>query len=434
MPIAVVCGNCQVRFKVPESVAGRKLQCKKCGAVLAIPVPDVATAFDASLPDRFTVVLPGDDTQYGPVSRSDLDTWLSEGRLDQTTEIWQEGSADWRSAAAFYPELDPLNAPSEEPLVAKVLKMPDVPPPSVSAVPPAARPPATAPVKPDTPRLEPGRPTAPSGPMAVTAPSVGPVVPAPGASVAPTPAPVVNQPTAAVPTGPAPMGTATAGPSAAGLASPGTAPTASGPIGGPRPGAVGTAPVGPIKVGPVGTAQPPQAVGDVGTHLAPAATAPVIGAPVAGSVARPTGIGDAPVIAPIPTGPANPAFQFNIDTSVAGRMKMGRTVVRRVNKSGQPSPGRKAPGRPAGAANADGTDADESRAEGGKSRLTAGLLGFFLGGFGVHNFYLGNTSRAILQIVVTVFTCGIGGLWGVFEGVLLLVGKTTTDAAGNPLV
>ena len=68
-----------------------------------------------------------------------------------------------------------------------------------------------------------------------------------------------------------------------------------------------------------------------------------------------------------------------------------------------------------------------------KSKIAAGLLGIFLGGWGVHNFYLGNTGRAIAQIVVTVVTCGAGALWGLIEGILILCGNINTDAKGVPL-
>ena len=37
-----------------------------------------------------------------------------------------------------------------------------------------------------------------------------------------------------------------------------------------------------------------------------------------------------------------------------------------------------------------------------KSKLVAGLLGIFLGGFGVHNFYLGYNKKAIIQVSVSV--------------------------------
>ncbi len=70
-----------------------------------------------------------------------------------------------------------------------------------------------------------------------------------------------------------------------------------------------------------------------------------------------------------------------------------------------------------------------------KSKMVAGLLGIFLGGFGVHNFYLGNTNKGIIQIVVTLVTCGLGAIWGTIEGILILVGNESfsTDAEGRPL-
>ncbi|MBO4245778.1 MAG: TM2 domain-containing protein [Bacilli bacterium] len=68
-----------------------------------------------------------------------------------------------------------------------------------------------------------------------------------------------------------------------------------------------------------------------------------------------------------------------------------------------------------------------------KSKMAAGLLGIFLGAWGIHNFYLGNTTRGIIQIVVTLVTCGMGGLWGFIEGIMILCGSINTDANGNPL-
>ena len=69
-----------------------------------------------------------------------------------------------------------------------------------------------------------------------------------------------------------------------------------------------------------------------------------------------------------------------------------------------------------------------------KSRVCAGLLGIFLGAFGVHNFYLGYTGKGIAQIFVTLFTCGIGAIWGLIEGILILCGNINKDANGNDLV
>ena len=65
--------------------------------------------------------------------------------------------------------------------------------------------------------------------------------------------------------------------------------------------------------------------------------------------------------------------------------------------------------------------------------MAAGLLGIFLGACGIHNFYLGNTSRGVIQLVLTLVTCGVAGIWGFIEGILILCGNINTDAKGNKL-
>ena len=70
---------------------------------------------------------------------------------------------------------------------------------------------------------------------------------------------------------------------------------------------------------------------------------------------------------------------------------------------------------------------------GAKSKLAAGLLGIFLGGFGVHRFYLGYVGIGIAQIIVTLVTFGMGALWGFIEGILILTGSINKDAKGQPL-
>ncbi|MBO4897616.1 MAG: TM2 domain-containing protein [Clostridia bacterium] len=67
-----------------------------------------------------------------------------------------------------------------------------------------------------------------------------------------------------------------------------------------------------------------------------------------------------------------------------------------------------------------------------KSKMTAGLLGIFLGGLGIHNFYLGYTGKAIAQIALS-FCFGIGAIWGLIEGIMILTGSINTDANGVPL-
>lgn len=76
-----------------------------------------------------------------------------------------------------------------------------------------------------------------------------------------------------------------------------------------------------------------------------------------------------------------------------------------------------------------------------KSKITAGLLGIFLGYLGIHNFYLGYTGKAISQLILTCIgwiLCGLGpiiaSIWGLVEGIMILTGSINTDAQGNSLV
>ena len=80
-----------------------------------------------------------------------------------------------------------------------------------------------------------------------------------------------------------------------------------------------------------------------------------------------------------------------------------------------------------------------------KSKMAAGLLGIFLGQWGVHNFYLGYTGKAVAQLLLSIFgyillfvvvgffMLAAAGIWGLIEGIMILSGSINTDANGNPL-
>ena len=69
-----------------------------------------------------------------------------------------------------------------------------------------------------------------------------------------------------------------------------------------------------------------------------------------------------------------------------------------------------------------------------KSRVAAGILAILLGTYGIHSFYLGNTSKGLMQLLLSLFTCGIGAIvmliWGIVDGVRILDGRINTDANG----
>lgn len=72
-----------------------------------------------------------------------------------------------------------------------------------------------------------------------------------------------------------------------------------------------------------------------------------------------------------------------------------------------------------------------------KSKAVAGVLGILFGALGIHNFYLGYNSKALVQLLMTLFSCGalafISAIWGLVEGIMILTGSINTDGKGIPL-
>ena len=66
-----------------------------------------------------------------------------------------------------------------------------------------------------------------------------------------------------------------------------------------------------------------------------------------------------------------------------------------------------------------------------KSKIVAGLLQILLP-LGIGRFYMGDTNLGIAQLLVTIFTCGIGGIWPFIDGIIILV-TDKTDADGRML-
>jgi len=57
--------------------------------------------------------------QFGPISRSELDGWVAEGRVTSDSQILQEGGAQWQWAKDIYPVLAKgATAPASAPVAA----------------------------------------------------------------------------------------------------------------------------------------------------------------------------------------------------------------------------------------------------------------------------------------------------------------------------
>lgn len=62
--------------------------------------------------------------------------------------------------------------------------------------------------------------------------------------------------------------------------------------------------------------------------------------------------------------------------------------------------------------------------KGTKNNVVAGLLGIFLGSLGIHKFYLGYTKSAVIMLLVSLLTFGVGALVmeviGLIEGIIYI--------------
>ncbi len=67
-----------------------------------------------------------------------------------------------------------------------------------------------------------------------------------------------------------------------------------------------------------------------------------------------------------------------------------------------------------------GSGMQQQQIPGADKKMIAGICGILLGGFGVHKFILGYTTEGIIQIVITLVTCGVGSIVGLIEGIIYL--------------
>ena len=79
-----------------------------------------------------------------------------------------------------------------------------------------------------------------------------------------------------------------------------------------------------------------------------------------------------------------------------------------------------------------------------KSKSTAALLAFFLGGFGAHRFYVGKSGSAVVMLIMAIVgillscvyiglpLCFAVGIWSFVDFIIILTGGFT-DSLGRPL-
>lgn len=113
MPIETICQNCARKLRVGDEFAGRKARCPHCKNVYTVPQALGSSSFRQS--DAVSVqpvatsqqwrMRTEDGNVYGPVSKTEVDTWLTEGRITAGCHLQQDGSLEWVPASKIYPAL-----------------------------------------------------------------------------------------------------------------------------------------------------------------------------------------------------------------------------------------------------------------------------------------------------------------------------------------
>ena len=141
----------------------------------------------------------------------------------------------------------------------------------------------------------------------------------------------------------------------------------------------------------------------------------------------------APGYQPTSTPPAPPPTSVPPTSAPTAPMPPGAQYPPAYGQQGYPQPGYPQQGYPQPGYVQSTVDPVTGLPLSDKSKVVAGVLQLVLGGFGAGRFYTGHTSTAIAQIAVTWLTCGLGAIWPLIDGILILVQPNQTDAQGRIL-
>jgi len=134
MPAKVYCRKCERHYMASDKLAGKQAACPKCGLVLQVPaapgrvdaaqpglqnetfrsrvIPETGPAGNRREPppppppvEQWYVLTP-DGEQHGPMTKSQLDGWVVQGRLNDQCQVLREGWDQWKWASEVYPSVE----------------------------------------------------------------------------------------------------------------------------------------------------------------------------------------------------------------------------------------------------------------------------------------------------------------------------------------
>lgn len=62
----------------------------------------------------------------------------------------------------------------------------------------------------------------------------------------------------------------------------------------------------------------------------------------------------------------------------------------------------------------------------GQDKIVVILVCLFLGGFGIHNFMMGETKKGVFRIIMSLF-CGLGSIFALIDLIKIAVGSYVVD-------
>ncbi len=105
-PIQIACPHCDQNLKIAHVTAGKQVRCPQCHGFIRVPEDAGLQSDDPTL----WMVRAEGGKIYGPVSRSELEQWVNEGRVHAQCHISAESAQQWIWAAEMFPHLAPVQA------------------------------------------------------------------------------------------------------------------------------------------------------------------------------------------------------------------------------------------------------------------------------------------------------------------------------------
>jgi hypothetical protein len=116
----LTCSGCQHRLRVGDDAIGKRVRCPQCNEIQYVPVEERPAATQQSIGQQPTGQQPAGSAsfspetwrmrdqrgnEYGPVSRTELNQWVAEGRVTSDSQLLCSLTGHWTWAGDVYPAI-----------------------------------------------------------------------------------------------------------------------------------------------------------------------------------------------------------------------------------------------------------------------------------------------------------------------------------------